>query len=65
MKYNIKNIIAFVVVMAVMISVVVIPVRAEAGISEAVREYAHGASFRQYRSRQRNNQRDIDAHRGS
>ena len=38
MKYNFKNIIAFVVVMAVMISVVAIPVRAEAGISEAVRE---------------------------
>ncbi|MBO5716051.1 MAG: hypothetical protein J6S23_06625 [Clostridia bacterium] len=38
MKHNFKNIIAFIIVMSVVFSVVAIPVRAEAGISEAVRE---------------------------
>ena len=38
MKHNFKNIIAIIIVMSVVFSVVAIPVRAEAGISEAVRE---------------------------
>ena len=38
MKYNIKKIIALIIVMSVVFSVVAIPVRAEAGISEAARE---------------------------